>query len=271
MIERISDLPPGIDGFKAVGKLSREDYDTTLMPLINAARQSGRPIRLLYQLGPEFEGFTPGGAWEDAKFGLQSLSLLEGCAVVTDHDWIRQATRVVGYILPCPVRAFPNAELTEAGSWLGGLPQRATVSQRMIPESGVLVIEVDHALRTEDFKEVERTADSWIETHGKLPGLVLHMRHFPGWENLDSMLQHARFVRDHRRMIKRVALVADGTVARIAPAIVDLLVVPEVRHFRFDELDAAIRWAGAEAAPKSEATAATTQGARSDNTSRYVD
>jgi hypothetical protein len=270
MIERISDLPPGIDGFKAVGKLSREDYETTLMPLISAARQSRRQIRLLYQLGPEFEGLTPGGAWEDAKFGLQSLSLLEGCAVVTDHDWIRQSTRVAGYFLPCPVRAFPNAELADAVSWLGGLPQRAAVSQHMLTESGVLVLEVDQPLRAEDFKEIERTADGWIETHGKLPGLVLHMRHFPGWENLDSMLQHARFVRDHRRLIKRVALVADGAVARIAPTIVDWLVVPEVKRFRFDELDAAIHWAGAHGVPKSEAPA-TSQGAGSANSSRYVD
>jgi hypothetical protein len=268
MIEKISNLPPGIDGFKAVGMLSREDYETTLMPLISAARKSGRQIRLLYQVGPEFEGLTPGGAWEDAKFGLQSLSLLEGCAVVTDHDWIRQSTRVAGYFLPCPVRAFPNAEFTDAVSWLSGLPQRAAVSQRMITESGVLVLEVDQALRAEDFKEIERTADGWIETHGKLPGLVLHMRHFPGWENLDSMLQHARFVRDHRRLIKRVALVADGTVARIAPTIVDLLVIPEVKRFRFDELDAAIRWAGAQGAEKSEATA---QGAGSANSTRYID
>jgi hypothetical protein len=51
-----------------------------------------------------------------------------------------------------------------------------------------------------------------------------------------SMLRHARFVRNHRRMIERVALVADGPVVRTAPHIVDSLALADVKRFRFDEL-----------------------------------
>lgn len=67
MIERLTDLPAGFDGLRAKGKITREDYDSVLQPLLDNARSQGRRIRFLYHVGPEFEGFTAGGAWEDAS------------------------------------------------------------------------------------------------------------------------------------------------------------------------------------------------------------
>ena len=104
MIEKLKDLPNGIDGVKAIGKISKEDYEHVFVPLLDEARREGRRIRFLYQLGPEFEGFTPGAAWEDAKIGLHSMRLFDGCAVVTDFGWIRESTRLIGFLMPCPVQ-----------------------------------------------------------------------------------------------------------------------------------------------------------------------
>ena len=108
MIEILKNLPDGIDGVQAIGKISKEDYEKVFVPLLDQARREGRRIRFLYQLGPEFEGFTPGAAWEDAKIGLQSMRLFDGCAVVTDLGWIRELTRMAGFLMPCPVRVFGN-------------------------------------------------------------------------------------------------------------------------------------------------------------------
>ena len=58
MLERLQGLPEGIDGVKAVGRVSKEDYERVFEPLIDGARREGRRIRLLYQFGPEFEGST---------------------------------------------------------------------------------------------------------------------------------------------------------------------------------------------------------------------
>jgi hypothetical protein len=72
MLEKLKDVPPGIEP-KAVGKISKEDYEKIFEPIFDEARQQGRRIRLLYQFGPEFQGFTPGAAWEDVKIGTRSL------------------------------------------------------------------------------------------------------------------------------------------------------------------------------------------------------
>jgi hypothetical protein len=243
MLERLQDLPGGIDGVKAVGRVSREDYERVFEPLIDGARREGRRIRLLYQVGPEFEGFSAGAAWEDAKLGLASLRLFEGCAVVTDIGWIRESTRLAGFLMPCPVRVFGNSQREEAQAWLRSLPEGAAVTHRLLPDRGVLVVEVNQALRAQDFDALAATADQYIDAHGDLSGIVIHARSFPGWENLGGLIRHVRFVRDHHRRVRRAALASDSKVAGLAPKLAEHFVQAEVRRFGYDELDAAVAWA----------------------------
>ncbi len=247
MIERLKDLPSGIDGAKAIGTITKEDYERVFVPLLEEARREGRRVRFLYQFGPEFEGFTPSAAWADANIGLHSMRLFDGCAVVTDVAWIRESTRLAGFFMPCPVRMFGNKEFDEAVAWLRSLPEGAAVSHRLLPESGVIVVEVKQALRAQDFDALAFTADAWIEAHGDLQGLVIHAREFPGWENLGSFLRHVRFVRDHHRKVRRIALAADTRLASLAPSIAELFIQAEVKSFGYDELSAAIAWAGGRA------------------------
>ncbi|HVZ21683.1 MAG TPA: STAS/SEC14 domain-containing protein, partial [Vicinamibacterales bacterium] len=68
---------------------------------------------------------------------------------------------------------------------------------------------------------------------------------FPGWENLGTLLRHVRFVRDHHRLVRRVALAVDGTVAQMAPVLADHFVQAELKQFSADDLEPAIVWAGA--------------------------
>ena len=217
------------------------------MPLLDEARREGRRVRFIYQFGPEFERFTPGAAWEDAKIGLHSLRLFDGCAVVSDLSWIGEVTRLAGFLMQCPVRVFGNKEFDQAIVWLCSLPEGAAVSHRLLPESGVIVVEVKQALRSQDFDALALTADAWIEAHGDLQGLVIHAREFPGWENFGSLLRHVRFVRDHHRKVKRIALAADTKLATLAPKIAEHFIQAEVKSFGYDELHAAIAWAAGRA------------------------
>ncbi|HTW22100.1 MAG TPA: STAS/SEC14 domain-containing protein [Candidatus Baltobacteraceae bacterium] len=256
MLEIIEGLPSGVDGVRAVGTISRDDYVRVLDPLVHQAIDEGRRVRFVYQLGPEFEGFTPGAAWEDAKLGLSSLGSFDGCAVVTDVIWIRESTRLVGFFMPCPVRIFASNELDEAVGWLASLPESATVSHELNRETGVIVVEVRQALREQDFDDLASAADEWIETHGNLQGLVIHAREFPGWENFAGFLRHLRFVRDHHRHVNRIAFAVDTKLTNVLPAIAELFVQAEVKSFAFDELAIATAWAAGPASARAAAAAA---------------
>lgn len=244
MLKPLTDLPPGIDGLEAVGRVSKDDYEKVMAPLLDAARRDGRKLRFLYQIGPEFQGFTPGAAWQDAKLGLSNLRLFEAIAMVTDSGWIRESTRLAAFMMPCPVEVFSVADRARAVEWLRTLSDRATVVERIIPETGVLVVDVSQPLRSQDVDTIALTADTWIEAHGNLNGLVIHARRFPGWENLGALMKHLRFVRDHHRKIARIALAADSAMANVAPSVAEHFVKADVKAFRYDELDRAIEWAG---------------------------
>lgn len=244
MLERMKDLPSGIDGVRAIGKISKDDYEAFFVPLLDEARRQGRRIRFLYQMGPEFVGFTPGAAWEDAKIGLQNMRLFDGCAIVTNLGWIRELTRLSAFLMPCPVSVFGNGEMNDAVSWLQSLPERAAISYQLHANSGVIVVEVKQALRKADFDALGVTADAWIEAHGSLQGIVIRAREFPGWENFGSLVRHVRFVRGHHRQVKRIALAADAKLATIAPKIAEHFIQAEVKTFGYDQIDAAISWAG---------------------------
>jgi hypothetical protein len=243
MLETLKDLPGEIVGLKAQGTVTKEDYERVFLPLFDGARREGKQLRLLYELGPEFEGLTASAAWEDAKLGLGALRLVEGCAVVTDIEWIRQSTKVASFVMPCPVGVFSVRELKNAVDWLEAIPRTGGVTHRLLADKGVIVVEVTSALRSHDFDALAATADTWIESHGSLQGVVIHARAFPGWENLGSLIRHVQFVRDHHQHVRRVALSADGSLTGLLPRIGEHFVKAEVNVFPFDALDAAVAWA----------------------------
>ncbi|MGE3272121.1 MAG: STAS/SEC14 domain-containing protein [Chloroflexota bacterium] len=245
MLERIGQLPEGIIGIRASGTVTRADYEAAVQPLFDEVYGQGRRVRFLYQIGPNFEGFTPGAALEDARVGLRHLRLFERCAVVSDVGWVREASRMVGPLLPCPLKVFPNAEYDEAVAWLSAPIDTARIPHRLLSDAGVLIIEPERPLTTEDFDALALTVDPWIEAHGELRGIVIHAREFPGWENPGSFVQHVRFVRNHQRNVRRVALCASGRWAELAPRLAENFVSAEIRQFPGDHLDEAITWARA--------------------------
>lgn len=120
MLERIPDLPDNVVGVRATGWVEARDYTEVLVPAAEAAIARHGKVRLLYQTGPGFVGFTPGAMWDDMKLGLSHLHAWERVAVVTDVVWIAGATRFMLFAMPCPVKVFGAAQLGEAEAWLVG-------------------------------------------------------------------------------------------------------------------------------------------------------
>jgi hypothetical protein len=140
---------------------------------------------------------------------------------------------------------------TSAGPVVGsGCSSRSAPSTTATPRERVLVAEVTAPLRAQVFQALAATADAWLETHEALSGIVVHSRGFPGWENVAGMLGHFRFVRDHHRTIRRVALAADGAVAELAPRLAEHFIRAEITRFGYDELDEAVVCSRTSARPK---------------------
>ena len=101
----------------------------------------------------------------------------------------------------------------------------------LLPE-GILVLEPDAPLQAADFEGLAHEIDPYIAEHGKLPGLMIHARAFPGWANLDAFLAHMRFIESHHQKIHRLAVVTNSSLLTEVPKIAAHLVHAEVKQFR---------------------------------------
>jgi hypothetical protein len=118
VIELIPNQPDNVVALAAKGKVTGSDYETVIIPAVEAALVDNDKIRLLYYCGPEFTSFDAAAAWDDARVGLMHLTHFEKVAVVTDHDWIKDSVKVFGFMMPGQVKVFSNAQLADAQKWV---------------------------------------------------------------------------------------------------------------------------------------------------------
>ena len=118
MVKQIPDLPDNVLGFAAKGTVTASDYETVIIPAVEALFSRHRKVRFLYHLGEEFSGFEAAAMWDDTKLGLKHLSGWERMAVVSDVEWIRAAIKLFGLAIPGHVRVFRNSEFAEAKRWI---------------------------------------------------------------------------------------------------------------------------------------------------------
>ena len=118
MISFLPNLPDNVIGIAASGQVEAKDYEYVLMPAVEAALQRHPKLRLLYRLGSDFEGFTPGAMWDDMKLGIGHLDRWEKIAVVTDVGWIAGGVRLFSFAMPCPVKVFAGNESAAAEAWI---------------------------------------------------------------------------------------------------------------------------------------------------------
>jgi stage II sporulation SpoAA-like protein len=106
----------------------------------------------------------------------------------------------------------------------------------------ILYLRPKSALAADDFAALASTVDPHIEATGDLAGIVIEAPSFPGWEGLGAMAAHFRFVRDHHRRVKKIAVVTDSALGKVAEHLASHFVSAEIKRFPSGETEAAKQW-----------------------------
>jgi hypothetical protein len=123
MVERMDDMPAGVIGLRASGKLTKEDYTEVLEPALKEALDSSE-ARVVFVL-TDFDGLDLDATFEDIKTGL-GVELAhrkewKRLALVTDVDWVARAMRMFAWAMPGELEVYDELDkLEEAKSWVVG-------------------------------------------------------------------------------------------------------------------------------------------------------
>lgn len=119
MLQRMTDMPTGTIGFKAVGEVEDDDWEDVVEPVLRSMIAEGQKIRLLYLFGPEAHDIEGDAMRADTGFRARHATAFDRVAVVSDESWLRPAMRVLSVLVPGKARAFPVHDLAAAKTWLG--------------------------------------------------------------------------------------------------------------------------------------------------------
>ncbi len=114
----IEGLPNDVIAVTAKGTITAQDYQEMLVPLVNSKLGSHDKLKLLFVFGPDFDGYSAGAVWDDARFGLSHFTSFSKVAIVTDVEWLRISAKVFGPLMPGEVMVFPVDQLDDAKDWI---------------------------------------------------------------------------------------------------------------------------------------------------------
>lgn len=106
----------------------------------------------------------------------------------------------------------------------------------------ILYVRPTSSLEKDDFVKLAETADPFIEETGALEGLIISSPTFPGWKSIGAMVTHFRFVRDHHKFIRKVALVTDSAFGDLGEHLASHFLSADIKHFPVGDLKAAEQW-----------------------------
>jgi hypothetical protein len=118
MMKELSDLPAGVIGFEASGRIRAEDYRDVVLPALERAAAAGE-VRFVIVMR-DFDGMSGGAVWQDLKVGFEHLRAWKRVALVTDIAWMRDLTSLFGWMTPGEVKTWPLAQQDEAIAWAAG-------------------------------------------------------------------------------------------------------------------------------------------------------
>jgi len=152
MIEFLPESHGNILGVRANGTLTGQDYKDVLIPRLEKVMEEKGKVRLLFDLGQDFQGWTLEALWDDARFGWGSRNRFEKVALVGGSLWMELGAKAGGLLMGGELRTFDHDRLQEAWDWIKAQPTAGEMRQ-IAP-----VVSIDKA-KKENFVPREKKSD----------------------------------------------------------------------------------------------------------------
>lgn len=110
-------------GFRATGKVTREDFDKVVIPAVNDLVARTNELNYLMVIDTDLKNFSIGAWWKDALMGLKNITKWRRAAIVSGSEGIRQFTDIFSAIVPGEFKGFEPYDLESAIYWVAEKPK----------------------------------------------------------------------------------------------------------------------------------------------------
>ena len=126
MLATLPDAPANVLAFRAVGSVHADDYRTVLDPAIDRVIADGGTVNLALVFGDDFDGYSFGALWQDARLESKPATSWGRIALITDHTAVAEIIHAIAFLLPCELQIFRTSAKDKAMTWASRAPERPT-------------------------------------------------------------------------------------------------------------------------------------------------
>lgn len=134
MIQELKDTPNTMVGFRAVGEITKEDFDKVVLPAVAELVKRIDKLNYLLILDTPIKEFTFGAWMSDAMLGLNHMTKWNRVAIISDSSSILSFTEIFSKVMPGEFRGYEPSQLQEAINWVG--EQNGFVEKQVLQEEG---------------------------------------------------------------------------------------------------------------------------------------
>ncbi|MDW8852218.1 STAS/SEC14 domain-containing protein [Flavobacterium sp. MMLR14_040] len=117
---QILDAPENVVAFRALGEVTKDDYQSIMAPAVEKLVERINEINFLFLIDTDLENFTAAAWMQDAMIGLKNLGKWNRAAIVTDSERAITFTNGFSYVVPGEFRGYKKESYQEAMNWVQG-------------------------------------------------------------------------------------------------------------------------------------------------------
>ncbi len=107
---------------------------------------------------------------------------------------------------------------------------------------GILFLDVENSFNEDDIQAIENLIEPYFKAKGELQGVIVNSKKFPYWSGSQNRSQYLNFAQNNHHKFKKAAFAMGGFFAKIVLRIARGRVHPEIKIFKYKQIDKAQAW-----------------------------
>ncbi|NBV05889.1 MAG: STAS/SEC14 domain-containing protein [Proteobacteria bacterium] len=107
---------------------------------------------------------------------------------------------------------------------------------------GVLLLNVKNPFSADDFQTISSIINPYFTEHGELKGVIINSKKFPYWSGAKNRAEYLDFAGNNHHKFQKAALGMGGFFTKIVARIARGRVHPEIKIFKYNQIEKAQDW-----------------------------